>query len=74
MLGQGFILMAAGIGTVAVFLSLMVFVMQVSGAYFRANEERYREKPVPPPPTRAAGDENEIIAAVLAAVTAHSRK
>ncbi|HSW38022.1 MAG TPA: OadG family protein [Acidobacteriota bacterium] len=73
MLEQGLILMAAGMGTVTVFLTLTVFVMQVSGAYFRANEERFMEKSNPMPRTSAAGDENEIVAAALAAVAAHSK-
>jgi len=35
--------MIAGTGTVFVFLCLMVIVMMAVGAYFKANEARYRE-------------------------------
>ncbi len=44
MLRQGLLLMVAGTGTVFVFLCLMVIVMMAVGAYFKANESRFREE------------------------------
>ena len=75
MIAQGILLMAAGMGTVFVFLVLMVLVMQAAGVYFKANEERFRELvPAAAPRKTETGDGNDVIAAVLAAVTDHLRK
>ena len=75
MLSQGILLMFAGMGTVYVFLTLMVLVMQAAGRYFKVNEARFRDAVPAAPPRKAAGnDETELVAAVIAAVSAHSRK
>ncbi len=75
MLSQGLLLMIAGMGTVFVFLALMVLVMQAVGRFFIINEARFRAAP----PVAAArktvdSSETEIIAAIVAAVKAHSSK
>jgi len=75
MLSQGLLLMTAGMGTVFVFLALMVLVMQAVGKFFIINESRFRVA-APAPAARKTADtsETELIAAVIAAVKAHSRK
>jgi len=75
MLNQGLLLLLAGMGTVFVFLTLMVLVMQATGKYFRTNEARFREAvPAAAPRKAAAEDESELVAAVMAAINAHLRK
>ena len=59
-------MMATGIGMVFIFLCLMVVVMMAVGAYFKANEERYREADSSAPSGAAAKPEN--IASVVAAI------
>lgn len=73
MLSQGLLLMTAGIGTVFVFLALMVLVMQAVGKFFIINEARFR---APAPAARKTADtsQTEIIAAIIAAVQSHSSK
>jgi sodium pump decarboxylase gamma subunit len=73
MLSQGVLLMFAGMGTVYVFLTLMVLVMQATGKFFKANEARFRDAVPAAAPRKAAGnDEGELVAAVIAAVAARS--
>lgn len=75
MLTQGLILMVAGMGTVLLFLVVMVLVMQAVGVYFKRHAERFAPAPVVAARTaRPATDEQETLAAVLAAVTAHRRR
>jgi len=75
MLSQGVLLMTAGMGTVFVFLALMVLVMQAVGKFFIVNEARFRAAPAAAPARKSAGaGETELIAAVIAAVKAHSGK
>ncbi len=75
MLSQGVLLMTAGMGTVFVFLALMVLVMQAVGKFFIINEARFRVA-APTPAARKATDSSEtaIIAAIIAAVKSHSNK
>jgi sodium pump decarboxylase gamma subunit len=75
MLVQGFTLMVAGMGVVILFLSLMVLVMQGSGAFFRKHGERFRE------PVEAENrmeqistDDSEAIAVVVASLTAYLKR
>lgn len=75
MLNQGLLLLVAGMGTVFVFLVLMVVVMQVAGKFFVINEARFREAAPEIAPRKAvAGEQTEMIAAVFAAISAHLRK
>ncbi len=75
MLTQGLTLMVAGMGTVIVFLSLMVSVMQITGAYFKKNAERFREQPESVSRVeRISGDDSDVVAAVVAALTAYLKK
>jgi len=75
MLNQGVLLLIAGISTVFVFLALMVFVMQITGKFFIIYEARFKETvPDTAPRKPVAGEEIEMIAAVLAAINAHLRK
>ena len=75
MLSQGVLLMTAGMGTVFVFLVLMVLVMQAVGKFFIVNEARFRvAAPAPAARKTAAASETELIAAIVAAVKTHSRK
>ncbi len=75
MLNQGILLMVTGMGTVFLFLILMVLVMQAIGKYFKLNETRFREA-VPTAPERkpADNDETEWVAAAMVAIHAHLRK
>lgn len=74
MLSQGLLLMTAGMGTVFVFLILMVLIVQATGFYFKINEARFRDV-IPVAPARQAADtENEVVAVVMAAMTTHLRK
>lgn len=75
MLNQGLLLLIAGMGTVYVFLSLMVLVMLATGKFFQVNEARFRpQRPAPTPGTATDNSEADVIAVVLAAISAHSRK
>ncbi len=75
MLSQGLLLMTAGVGTVFVFLALMVLVMQAVGKFFITNEARFRvAAPAAAARKTANTGETELIAAIIAAVKAHSRK
>jgi sodium pump decarboxylase gamma subunit len=75
MLSQGILLMIAGMGTVFVFLALMVLVMQAVGKFFIINEARFRvAAPAPAARKTADSSETELIAAIIAAVKAHSSK
>lgn len=75
MLTQGITLMIAGMGTVIVFLSLMVSVMQITGAFFKKNADRFREQPKPVSRVeRISGDDSDVVAAVVAALTAYLKK
>lgn len=75
MIAQGLILMVAGMGTVMFFLTIMVTVMQLTGTYFKKNIDRFREQPkVSNRIERISNDDSDIIAVVLAAVTACSNK
>lgn len=73
-ISQGFLLMAAGMGTVGVFLVLMVWVMQAVGLYFKANETRFREHIPATSTQKTVADDSDMVAAALAAVAAHLRK
>lgn len=75
MLSQGFLLLFAGMGTVFIFLTLMVLVMEAAGKYFIVNEARFRPAEPSVTPRKSVGqNEAEVVATVLAAVTAHLRK
>jgi sodium pump decarboxylase gamma subunit len=75
MLTQGLTLMVAGMGTVIIFLSLMVTVMQITGAFFRKHAERFREQPEPVSRVeRISGDDSDVVAAAVAALTAYLKK
>ncbi len=67
--------MIAGMGTVIIFLSLMVSVMQVTGAFFKKNADRFREQPGPESRVeRISSDDSDVVAAVMAALTAYLKK
>ena len=66
MLGQGLLLMVAGMGTVFVFLCLLVLGMMALGAYFKANESRFMETAPAAKPRKAANGSN--MPAVIAAI------
>ena len=74
MLGQGLMLMFAGIGTVSVFLVLMVLVMLAVGRYYQANESRYAESAVADKgrPQKTGEDSGAIVAAIVAALHVRS--
>lgn len=74
-LTQGLTLMVAGMGTVIVFLSLMVTVMQITGAFFKKNAARFHEQPEHVSRVeRISGDDSDVIAAAVAALTAYLKK
>ncbi len=75
MLTQGLTLMVAGMGTVIIFLTLMVSVMQVTGAFFKKNAARFREQPETASRVeRISSDDSDVIAAAMAALTAYLKK
>ena len=75
MITQGLTLMVAGIGTVILFLTVMVLIMQVTGAYFKKNSDRFREKPKSSNRIeRISTDDSDLIAVAVAAVTAYINK
>jgi len=75
MLAQGITLMIAGMGTVILFLSLMVFVMYLTGVYFQKHVDRFREQSEPVSRIqRISSDNSDEIAAVVAALTAYLKK
>ncbi len=74
-LSQGLTLMVAGMGTVILFLTVMVSVMQLTGAYFKKNIERFREQPKTVNRVkRISNDESDVIAVAVAAVAAYINK
>lgn len=75
MLTEGLTLMIAGMGTVIVFLSLMVIVMQATGTFFKKYGDRFREPAAPISRVeQVAGDETDAIAVAVAALKAYLRK
>jgi sodium pump decarboxylase gamma subunit len=75
MLSQGITLMVAGMGTVLLFLSLMVCVMAATGAYFKKHAERFREHPEAASRVeRISSDDSDSIAVAVAALTAYLKK
>jgi sodium pump decarboxylase gamma subunit len=72
---QGLTLMVAGMGTVIFFLTVMVSVMQLTGAYFKKNVDRFREQPKTDNRVkRVSNDDSEVIAVAIAAVRAYVKK
>ena len=73
---QGLTLMVAGMGTVILFLTLMVTVMKLTGAYFIKNIERFREQPEKTTNRikRISHDDSDEIAVIVAAITAYIKK
>ena len=72
MLFEGINLMMVGMTTVFSFLALLVIVMQVSARFFERFGDQWPDAVVTtggPDPT--LGTQNEEIAVVLAAITAH---
>ena len=75
MLAQGMILLVSGMGTVILFLSLMVFVMQLTGAFFQKHADRFREQPETVSRIqRISSDDSDEIAVAVAALTAYLKK
>ena len=75
MISQGITLMVAGMGTVLLFLSVMVVVMMATGAFFKKYADRFYEKPVADSRTaRAPRDDSDAIAVAVAALTAYLKK
>ena len=73
---QGLTLMLAGMGTVMLFLTLMVSIMQLTGGYFKKNIERFREQPVGAANRieRISKDDSDEIAVIVATITAYINK
>ncbi|MFU8779687.1 MAG: OadG family transporter subunit [Kiritimatiellia bacterium] len=66
MVAQGLLLLVAGIGTVFLFLSIMVAVMLAVGLYFKANESRYMEQESPQKTTVPHSVDMQSIVAAIA--------
>ena len=74
-LTQGLTLMVTGMGTVIFFLTVMVTIMQLTGAYFKKNAERFREQPKTDNRVkRISNDDSEVVAVAIAAVRAYIKK
>lgn len=69
LLNQGLTLMLAGMGTVFVFLSLLVGAMTMMSTVAR----RF-EPPTVPPGTGASGPSEEEVAAISAAISMHRKR
>lgn len=71
MLMQGLVLMVAGMGTVVVFLSVMVLVMQATGVFFKRYAHVFAApEPAPRVTQPTMQDGLEAVAVALAAVAA----
>jgi Na+-transporting methylmalonyl-CoA/oxaloacetate decarboxylase gamma subunit len=59
-----------------IFLTLMVAIMQLTGAYFKKNAERFKEQPAGSANRieRISKDDSDEIAVIVAAVTAYINK
>ncbi len=67
--------MIAGMGTVVLFLSLMVFVMYLTGTYFQKHAARFCEQPEAVSRIRRiSSDDSDEIAVVVTALTAYLKK
>jgi oxaloacetate decarboxylase gamma subunit len=69
MISQGFTLMLAGMGTVFVFLTLLVLVMMAMSAFFQKYAHRFKDpEPAgrPKAPAAGGGDDAEIAVAIAA--------
>ena len=72
MLFEGINLMVVGMTTVFSFLALLVIVMQVSARFFERFGDRWPDAAVATGDSDSTpGTQNEEIAVVLAAITAH---
>lgn len=74
LLTYGSILMVAGMGMVIIFLSLMVLVMQVSGAFFRKYGTRFQDVSDKTSRSGRIAADADAIAAVMAAITAYQKR
>ncbi|MFN2352724.1 MAG: OadG family protein [Kiritimatiellia bacterium] len=68
---QGLILMVAGMGTVMVFLGLLVWVLQLSAAFFHRFADRFGDQEPTSHLATLLPDDSVHIAVVLAALHAH---
>ncbi len=74
LIGQGVVLMIIGMGVVFAFLSLLVFAMSASAAFFKKFSYLFpEEQPAKSAPRKNAEDLSEI-AVAIAAVKAHVAK
>ena len=73
---QGLTLMLAGMGTVILFLTLMVSIMKLTGIYFIKNIDRFREQPPQAANRleRIKHDDSDEVAVIVAAITAYINK
>lgn len=72
---QGLTLMVAGMGTVIFFLTVMVTIMQLTGAYFKKNADRFKEEPKTDNRVkRISNDDSEVIAVAIAAIRTYIKK
>ncbi len=75
MLVQGLTLMVAGMGTVILFLALMVLVMQGTGVFFRKYAHLFKEESETESRLeRLSVDDTDVIAVVVAAVNAYMKR
>jgi len=71
MLTQGLVLMVAGMGTVVVFLTVMVLAMQAAGVFFKRYAHVFAEPEPAPRAVQPASEQGlEVVAVALAAVAA----
>jgi sodium pump decarboxylase gamma subunit len=70
MLAQGILLLVAGMGTVFVFLCIMVLLMMAVGVYFKANADKFLEKEAPKQEKQSRGpDLSSVVAAIAVSLT-----
>jgi Na+-transporting methylmalonyl-CoA/oxaloacetate decarboxylase gamma subunit len=75
MLTHGLILMVVGMGTVGIFLIVMVLIMQATGNWFVAHEHLFAPAGEPQrQPERSRPDESAAIAVAIAAVAAFRKR
>lgn len=74
MLGQGLLLMFSGMGTVFVFLCVMIWIMMSVGVYFKKNEGRFSEDTDPKSASPKVAQESlEGLVAAIAVAMRYSK-
>ena len=74
LISQGLVLMIVGMGVVFAFLTLLVYAMSGSAAFFHKFAHLFPEETAPKSGTRKAAEDYSEIAVAIAAVQTHTHK